>query len=252
MAQVLRIHNWAKLYENNRTRELKVMGWVPIPNKLDGDGYTLIMSLEDGPSIYGTWIACVNLASRCDPRGTLLRSNGEPHTIGSIARITRINEKCVERMIQITSQELNWLILDEIEQGAGIPQEGATISHDPALKGREGNGIEEKGKKRKEKSSKVFANDSPEMVLAMWFWAEISARNSEKKKPSNMQSWAKDIDGMLRIDHRTVDEVKRKAFLAFVDEFWSRNILSPGKLRLRWNEGKLNGLQPPPRRGLAA
>ena len=32
MAQVLRIRDWTKHYENNRTRNLKRMAWVPILN----------------------------------------------------------------------------------------------------------------------------------------------------------------------------------------------------------------------------
>jgi len=50
------------MYENNRTRELKRLEWFPMPNKQDGDGYTLIMEQKDGPAIFGAWVACVQIA----------------------------------------------------------------------------------------------------------------------------------------------------------------------------------------------
>ncbi len=34
------IRNWSENFENNRTRDLKEMKWIPVPNKHDGDGYT--------------------------------------------------------------------------------------------------------------------------------------------------------------------------------------------------------------------
>ena len=39
-----RIRDWQRHFENNRTRELKVMAWVPVPNKMDGDGYTELVT----------------------------------------------------------------------------------------------------------------------------------------------------------------------------------------------------------------
>lgn len=106
------IRDWDRTYENNRTRELKQLAWVPIPNKQDGDGYTAIMSLENGPAIFGAWIACVQIASRCDPRGTLVRDGGKPHDSHSLARMSRMPAGLIEEMLSaLSGEDINWLTI---------------------------------------------------------------------------------------------------------------------------------------------
>lgn len=135
-----RIKDWDEHFEINRTKEIKHLRWVPIPNKQDGDGYTeLVTEHKNGPAHYAAWIACVLIASKCDPRGTLLRDGRSPHTPRSIARKSRlpvgIIREALKRVLAI-----GWMELIE------IPQEGARIPQVPAQKGREGKGREEKGK----------------------------------------------------------------------------------------------------------
>lgn len=108
--KLYKIRNWGKLFENNRTKELKTMSWVPIPNKQDGDGYTLIMERKNGPAIFGAWIICVQIASRCDPRGTLMRDGGKPHDARSIARMSRFPDAIVQETLELlSSPDVNWL-----------------------------------------------------------------------------------------------------------------------------------------------
>lgn len=143
-----RIKNWNKHYENNRTRELKTMQWVPIPNKLDDNGYTILMENENGAALFGAWIACVEIASRCEPRGTLLQDPDDPHTFASIARISRMPKELIEKMFDVCINKCKWIELIDLQSGATIPQETATIPQDVARKGREGKG--KKGKEEKE------------------------------------------------------------------------------------------------------
>ena len=118
---MLRITAWNDHFENNRTRELKVLRWVPVPNTLDGDGYTDLIEHPRGAAHFGVWIILVEIASRCNPRGTLLRGCKTPHDYRSISRISRVPQKlvaeAVERLVQI-----GWL-----ETVTEIPQEGATL-----------------------------------------------------------------------------------------------------------------------------
>jgi hypothetical protein len=44
MGMLYRIVDWDELFENSRTRQMKKMTWVPLPNKHDGDGYTELMT----------------------------------------------------------------------------------------------------------------------------------------------------------------------------------------------------------------
>lgn len=114
--KLYRIKDWSQLYENNRTKELKKLGWFPMPNKQDGDGYTLIVDRPDGAAILGAWLVCIQIASRCDPRGTLLRDCKIPHDSASLSRMSRLPSKIIESMLELTSSsEVNWIEVVDYE-----------------------------------------------------------------------------------------------------------------------------------------
>lgn len=87
---MLKIADWDKHFENHKTRILKNLDWVLIPNKMDGDGYTELVDHPDGAAHYGVWIALLLVASKSTPRGDLARSGGVPHDCASLARVTRL------------------------------------------------------------------------------------------------------------------------------------------------------------------
>lgn len=128
-----RIKNWDKIYEINRTRELKIMKWIPFPIKLDGDGYTLMMGRKDGAAIFGAWCAILQIAGRCDPRGTMVRGTGDPYNSNDMSRRTRVPQKAIEIMLKFCLEECKWLEYIDIKTGAVISQEGAGSSHKTAL-----------------------------------------------------------------------------------------------------------------------
>jgi hypothetical protein len=135
--KLYRVKDWAKHYENNRTKEMKDMRWVPFPNTHDGDGYTQLVSGQNGAAMLGAWVACVQVASKCDPRGTLLRGGGKAHDAGSISRITRLDEKIINDMLlRASSRDIGWLEIVDINEVTGelpeIPQEGAPTPQVPA------------------------------------------------------------------------------------------------------------------------
>lgn len=143
------IVDWDTRYENNRTREMKVMQWVPVPNKHDGDGYTELLDHANGAAHFACWVTILQVASRCQPRGTLLRDNGSPHDSGSLARITRIPrqvfDEALPRLVSIGWLSSQVVDSQEVAGACGIPapipQEGAS-----SLRGIEGNGMEQKGR----------------------------------------------------------------------------------------------------------
>lgn len=120
--KLYRIKNWSDYYENNRTRDLKRLAWVPLPNNHDSDGYTILVERKNGAALFGAWVALVQVASRCGLRGTLMRSTETPHNSASLERITRIPAEIFEEMLKITEFECKWV---ESEEVAEIPQEGA-------------------------------------------------------------------------------------------------------------------------------
>jgi len=97
--KVLAVTDWASNFETHETRKLRRLLWVPMPNKHDGDGYTELVDHEDGAAHLGAWLAIVQVASKCEPRGTLARSGGRPHDAGTISRQTRIPLEMVRKAI---------------------------------------------------------------------------------------------------------------------------------------------------------
>ena len=105
--------------------------------------------------------------------------------------------------------------------------------------------------------SKVFDDDSVEMTLALELKGYILCNNSKARVPdeNGIQKWATDIDKMIRLDGRTVQEISRVIQFSQKDGFWKSNILSGSKLREKYdtlylqmvnregvkNEGRYNG-----------
>lgn len=123
-----RIRDWSQHFENNRTRELKELRFVILPNKHDGDGYTELLDHPNGAAHYGAWCALVQVASKCDPRGTLLRDGDRPHDSASLARLTRIPAGVFDEVIpRLTT--IGWLESDE----AKTPEQAQSIQTDSEI-----------------------------------------------------------------------------------------------------------------------
>ena len=152
----LRIKDWAEHYEINRTRELKYCRWVPVSNDLSNLGSVTLVTHTDGAAHFGVWMALVELASTCVPRGSFVKS-GRPMTLESIALVIRMPLTLLEEAVErLRSEQIGWLeflpaqsdamtgaaVTDAArvngpppvisQQGAGMSQQGATLSQDPA------------------------------------------------------------------------------------------------------------------------
>jgi len=155
-----RIRDWDGLYENNRTRDMKTMQWLPMPNRHDGDGYTTLVDRKNGAALYGAWVAILQVASRCGPRGTLLRDGAQPHDATSLARMTRLPKEIIAEALRVCSEECKWLEINGCDTPATPPQEGAGI---PQATNEEGKGMEEK-----EGTEGKRTEWMPEQVVAAW------------------------------------------------------------------------------------
>ena len=88
---------------------------------------------------------------------------------------------------------------------------------------------------KKTTTSGNFLSDSIEYRLANYLLNLILQRNPNHKKP-NIQTWAKNIDLMLRLDKREADGIKAVIKWSQKDLFWQNNILSTKKLRLHFDQ----------------
>lgn len=136
-----RIRDWYTLYENNRSRELKHLEWVLVPNRMDTDGYTEFVDHPNAAAHLGCWIAILQIASRREVRGSLPQCDaGLSHALARISRLPAgLFNEVIPRLLKI-----KW-----IEQLGEIPHDDAIIPHVSAeksrLKGREGKGTEGNG-----------------------------------------------------------------------------------------------------------
>jgi hypothetical protein len=101
------------------------------------------------------------------------------------------------------------------------------------------------GKKKRSISKKTtssFVEGSVELRLAIYLFNCIRVNSPTHKEP-NLQTWAKHIDYMIRIDKRDADEIKNIIKWCQEDNHpdgngfcWARNILSTEKLRKQYDQ----------------
>jgi len=143
---LLRVRDWDRLYENNRSRGMKNTHWLPMPNDLSADAYVELLADADGTAHLGVWTAVLMVASRTKPRGTLVREDGRPHDSESLARVMRQPEPVVraaiERLLQIGLLETD---AGKSPRKKRFPRHpGAPSQHEAAAESQEG-AVEQKG-----------------------------------------------------------------------------------------------------------
>jgi hypothetical protein len=241
---VYRIRDWEGIYENNRTRELREMRWLPLPIKLAGDGYTALTELRDpscpflGPAIFGAFVALVEVAAGCEPRGRLVRSNGAPHDAVTLARITRMPVELVERMLTTCVRDLQWI---EIVEETGAPQEGATKGATSAA-GTSQEGAPSEGMEGME----GIHNRGARTAVAVQLTEEYRIYHAGQFPTAHpdrltIKRWEVACEAMLDA-RRSVDEIRKAWALVGADEWWKSRVTGLDKLKAFWDEGKLESI----------
>lgn len=179
------IPNWSVDFENNRSRALKDLSFVLVPNSHDGDGFTQLMAHKKCCEVFTAWILIVQIASKCENRGVLMRSNGQPHTPGSLSRMTKAPESIFELAIPfLLSEELGWLESQPTDtellalDGMRVPDADVPVT----VKTQEGD-EERKKRKKLEKEEKVQADMDADTSLLSFdmFWKVYPRREGKKK-----------------------------------------------------------------------
>jgi len=149
------VKNWERHFENSRSKTVAKLSWVPIPNSHDSEGFATIMAHGDGAEIFTAWILILQVASRCQVRGSLVRENGRPYDAASLALRTRGNAQWFEKAMPVLL-EVGWI--EEIASGCQVGGGEGAVGYQAggsALSGgcqsgdeegkKEGNGKEGKG-----------------------------------------------------------------------------------------------------------
>ena len=84
-------------------------------------------------------------------------------------------------------------------------------------------------------SSNKFSDDAIEISLASELYNLMLVNNPKVRKP-NLQTWAGPIDLMIRVDNRSVSEIREVIRWCQKDSFWQANILSTKKLREKYDQ----------------
>lgn len=96
-----------------------------------------------------------------------------------------------------------------------------------------------KHKQNKTKQGNIYRRkyiyDDSHMELAKRFYQNILQNNPNHKKP-NFGKWADDIRKMIEIDNRTEEQIAYLIDWVQQDEFEMTNVLSPDKLRKRFDQ----------------
>lgn len=133
------IHKWGELFENNRSRTVVNLGWVSVPNRHDGENYTKIVTYKDGAEIFAAWNLMIQVASKCHPRGFLIKDSGEPHTALSLSIKTRAPVSWFENAFSFLTEQTDWLNCQEVDSGYQPPDRIVTAN---CNEGKEGNRTE--------------------------------------------------------------------------------------------------------------
>jgi hypothetical protein len=122
------IRDWANWYENNRSKRVDSVRCVPVSNKLDGEHFMAIMAHPDGAVIFSAFILLLEVASKCNPRGVLLRRNGEPHTALSLAQTCRCPLAWFQTALPYLEQHTDWLAISDVENVTLSPKSDRQVT----------------------------------------------------------------------------------------------------------------------------
>ncbi len=176
----------------------------------------------------------VALATRWQwSKGTVRRFLSELTRLSQVSR--RISEKTVLKKTSVSSV-INIINYERYQANGtedGTEDGPKTVPEQECKEGKE---------------IKSFLSDSIEIQLSELLLKKILSRNLNHKKP-NLQTWAKDVDRMIRIDHRTPEDIRAVIEWCQADTFWQNNILSTAKLRGQFDQLllKMGGHSPEPK-----
>lgn len=142
---IYKIKDWQRHFENNRSRTVENLRWVCVPNKHDGEGFATVMEQENAAELFAAWVLILQVASKCQERGSLVREDGTPLTARAMAVKTRAPESWFKEAFKFFITKVKWMDCQASDtQLSGNCQAGDTQVTKKEGNRREGNGSEVK------------------------------------------------------------------------------------------------------------
>lgn len=85
--------------------------------------------------------------------------------------------------------------------------------------------------------------NADDLKAAQWIYSQVLIVSPSTKEP-NWSAWANDIRLMRQLDGHTHQDICRMFKWANRDSFWCSNVLSPAKLREKWDTLTIQSQQP--------
>ena len=214
VSPLLRVRDWDRLYENNRSRELDRTSWFPAPNDLGADGYAEVVTHEEGAAHFGVWNALLMVASKAKPRGTLVRDDVRPHTAESLARVTRLAEQLIEAaierllkigLLEVSANKPRKKSSLRSHPSAAQPQGGAAKSQEAAAEGK-GTEHHHQEEKRKTKNGTASARAQTQAGSSRSTGEKPFPKKSDDDEPNPEATYASPDDELKAIYHAKAGE----------------------------------------------
>lgn len=96
-------------------------------------------------------------------------------------------------------------------------------------------GAIKKDLKKLSRNQKKFSFEEIDLYFAKELLKKMKANNSQLKEP-NLESWANEFRLIRVVDKRTIKQISYLIRWTQENTFWKTNILSPNKLRQKWDK----------------
>jgi|ERR1019366_9468513 hypothetical protein len=144
----LTVPNWKSRFEKSDNKKCTKLGWLAFP--LDSDEWNELADHSKSAIHLLAWIAILRAAARCEPRGTLLQTNGRPHDAASLSKNSGLSAKLFEKTISIflkkgylISEMVQVLDLDEDSSQSApspstpLPATGKQVGREVGITGKQ-------------------------------------------------------------------------------------------------------------------
>lgn len=199
-------HNWDKLYENNKSRDVETLSYHLQPNKLVGEGLGLTLSQPDGLELLGTLSLLKAVASLSERkwRGWLVRS-GSPLDAARIAALLRVSQQKIQRALDwFSTLPMDWLPLTEWPPNDQKPAAGHLAGTSRAPNGQVKDtispgltdlGLTDDSRERKKETRKVEASPEEQAKNQSRQWRATKGRIEELESiPDDDRTPGQEID----------------------------------------------------------